>query len=351
MFKASRVLFLIAETPVHPGSGSEVGIVDLPIQREKYTQFPKIEGSSLKGSFREAIVNSNKKIKLNDQEFEVKNCVSAVFGPEKVDSDNAHAGAISITDAKILFFPVRSAKGVFAWITCPMALERFKKDISMFNHEKVPDGLKGLLEELSKIKDFSDVIRKAPSNTQLVIYQGDPMVVLEEYTFELNKDEQISLDKLAEEFSNIIFPDDSSYRFWKEKMKKDIFIVSDDDFTYFVKNSTEVITRIKIKPETGTVEGGALWTEEYLPQDTVMYSIAMFTDLRVDKEKNECPQIKQQKENQAEQIANFFEKSLPEIVQIGGNQTIGKGLMRIKIVSPKKNGDKKASQEVQNGNK
>lgn len=44
MFLKFQPFFIIAETPVHAGSGSELGIVDLPIQRERPTAFPKIEG-------------------------------------------------------------------------------------------------------------------------------------------------------------------------------------------------------------------------------------------------------------------------------------------------------------------
>ncbi len=42
--------------------------------------------------------------------------------------------------------------------------------------------------------------------------------------------------------------------------------------------STEVITRTKIDNETGTVEDGALFTEEYLPTDSVLYSLVFASD-------------------------------------------------------------------------
>ena len=54
MYKSTNPLFLICETPLHAGSGDDLGIVDLPIQRERHTSFPKIEASSLKGALREA---------------------------------------------------------------------------------------------------------------------------------------------------------------------------------------------------------------------------------------------------------------------------------------------------------
>ena len=49
MFKSAKPLFLIVETSLHAGSGSDLGIVDLPIQREKHTNYPKVEASGIKG--------------------------------------------------------------------------------------------------------------------------------------------------------------------------------------------------------------------------------------------------------------------------------------------------------------
>ena len=49
MFKLAKMAMIVAHTPIHAGSGSETGIVDLPIQRERHTAYPKIEGSSMKG--------------------------------------------------------------------------------------------------------------------------------------------------------------------------------------------------------------------------------------------------------------------------------------------------------------
>ena len=49
MYKMANPFFLVVETPLHVGSGTELGIIDLPIQRERHTGFPKIEASGLKG--------------------------------------------------------------------------------------------------------------------------------------------------------------------------------------------------------------------------------------------------------------------------------------------------------------
>ena len=41
--------WLHAVTPVHVGSGRGIGYIDLPVAREKVTDWPYIPGSSIKG--------------------------------------------------------------------------------------------------------------------------------------------------------------------------------------------------------------------------------------------------------------------------------------------------------------
>lgn len=53
MFKRAKPLFFAVKTPLHAGSGNELGVVDLVIQRERHTGYPKIEASGVKGSLRD----------------------------------------------------------------------------------------------------------------------------------------------------------------------------------------------------------------------------------------------------------------------------------------------------------
>ena len=41
MFKKAKPFFIKTLSSMHVGSGSDLGIIDLPIQREKHTGFPK----------------------------------------------------------------------------------------------------------------------------------------------------------------------------------------------------------------------------------------------------------------------------------------------------------------------
>ncbi|HPP54698.1 MAG TPA: RAMP superfamily CRISPR-associated protein, partial [Thermoguttaceae bacterium] len=51
---ASALMFIHAQTSLHPGCGTALGTVDLPIQRQRHTGWPTIAGSALKGILRDA---------------------------------------------------------------------------------------------------------------------------------------------------------------------------------------------------------------------------------------------------------------------------------------------------------
>ncbi len=331
MFKKIQPFFIIVETPLHAGSGTELGLVDLPIQREKHTDYPKIEASGLKGSLKEAFEINNPEIKINSRSIRAKDkirykdnneektfedYISLVFGPE---GNETHSSAIAFTDARILLFPVKSLKGVFGWITCIDVLERFKEDLK----------LAGLDQEFP-LKNFSNLENTCPTDSNLLV---SSQIVFEEYTFEVIPNDKTK--DLAKWFSRKIFPkkgDNDPYRYWREKLEKDIVILSNDDFREFVVSSTEIITRTKIDSKTGTVQSGALWTEEYLPTDTILYSLVMASPLRVDKDEKKSVLGGKDSQQEAENVMEFFKKGCPEILQIGGNQTIGKGIVRIQFL-------------------
>ena len=317
MFLKFQPFFLIAETPIHPGSGVSLSIVDLPIQRERHTGWPKIEASGLKGCIREGFENSrNKKIKIKEKEVEINSAnISLVFGPESEGDERSHAGAIAFVDARVLLFPVKSLKGIFTWITCPQVLERFKKDMEII----------GL-----KLPEFFKEIRERTIASDSIIIKNN-QIVLEEFSFDVEKNE--NTNKIAEWLSEEVFPkedEDDGYWYWREKLKNDLVILKDDEFGDFVTNSTEVITRTKISNKTGTVEEGP-WTEEYLPQDTILYSIAMASGIRIENEKKDCFSGVSDAEEEAELVLEYFRNGIGKIIQIGGNQTIGKGLTRIQV--------------------
>lgn len=313
MFLKFQPFFLISETPVHPGSGTELGAVDLPIQREKHTNFPKIEGSGLKGSIREVFENSEQDIELGGHKIKLKDNISLIFGPDKREGEE-HAGALAFMDAKILLFPVKSLKGIFAWITCPQVIERFKEDMRKAGYGE-------------EVKGFEAKPNTLPESNNLAI---SSKIVLEEYTFEVFSNERTG--EIAEWLAEKIFPagEEDVYRYWREKLKKDLVILPDDEFREFVSMSTEIVARTVIDDNTGTAKN--LWYEEYLPQDTILYSIAMASAVNVDEDKKGIFKG-ENSEKEAEKVIEYFKKGIRDLqfIQIGGNRTVGKGLVRVQM--------------------
>lgn len=339
MYKLAKPFFLICESSLHAGSGNDLGVVDLPIQRERHTDFPKVESSSLKGSIRDAfeshnildndnryVVNKNKKEAnsllgvfpdmVNNWKIEKKDkkeiqlnkynqAIDLTFGPEE---GNAHAGALGFTDARLLLFPIKSMKGVFAWVTCPLVLERFKNDMLLAGVHDIP--------ELPKEKTVS-------AESKLLV--NNNMVILEEYAIKVDKDDLV--DHFAKWLAEQVFPQITEYDFLREKLKTNLVVLEDNDYRDFVNLSTEVITRTKINNVTGTVQSGALFTEEYLPADSVLYSLALISPIfNTDK-----GVFLKEGKTEEELIAELFAKGLPQIIQLGGNATLGKGIIRTKI--------------------
>ena len=314
MFKKGRLLGLYCETPVHAGSGNDLGVIDLPIQREKSTDYPVFYSSSLKGAIRASFDSKmalthaiDNKIyekgevriyfKNNDKMSTLKEVINLVFGDEGGDN----ASAISFTDARILLFPVKSAKNVFAWITCPMVLERLKRDAEIAGFEAN--------WEVPEVSEKEAVVNENSS----ILYDNNK-IVLEEYTYNAEQNEEIG--KIAQWIIDNIFAENG---FWAEKLKSDLVLLSDDEFKDFVKMSTEVVARIKIDNSTKIVESGALWYEENLPSESVLYSVVMASDVL--KKSDELVKT-------ADDVLKFFKTGLNDRIQIGGNETIGRGIVR-----------------------
>lgn len=303
MFLKSQPLFIRTETPLHMGSGTDLGIVDMPIQREKHTGFPKIEASGLKGSIREVFTE-----RVKDKEK-----INILFGPE--DTGN-YASSLGFSDGRVLLFPVKSMKGVFAWITCEEVLYRFINDIKMCCQEN-----NDLLDQFVIPK--ANTIISSKSN----LFINNKNVILEEFTYSVRPMDNNEL-KTMNWIIEILYKFNNKDNYHKEKMLKDIVVLSGDDFKDFVNYSTEVITRTRINSNTGTVESGALFTEEYLPVNTIIYSIVFASPIFQSEETK-----KSFKGNtvmdEVNNIISYFTENLPSIIQLGGNATLGKGIVKI----------------------
>jgi len=323
-------LFIHAQTSLHPGSGTALGVVDLPVQRERHTRWPTIAGSALKGILRDAYremlfqKGQSRRSANNDPEL------VAIFGPGEVDESNSHAGALTVTDARLLAFPVRSLRGVFAWITCPAVLARLQRDLALAGQWN---------EEVAKKLAASVDNNKAltPQNSPLLVDQGRK-VVLEEFDFERAGD----CSELAQWIAERAVADPAT----QQRIRSHLVVLHDDDFTHFAHHATEVVARIALDYERKTVQTGALFYQEFLPPETIFYSLLVARQSRrVPKEnqsgsgeqdsdeKKESPTKKAERLSAAEILAKVDEcLKQVQVLQIGGDETTGKGLCGVRVV-------------------
>ena len=269
------IVYIQTITNLHIGSGTGLGVIDMPVQRERITGYPVIPSSSLKGVLRSRYKN-------NDENH--------VFGnrndkDENNEKNNVETGGLCFFDGKLLFYPVRSLKGTYLLITCPSVLKRFERDSKAICKDiAVPDF------KLSSGQIITD-------NEECVISHNK--VVLEEFPFAKTDGDLSGLKNL--------FP----------ALEDKIAVLSDDDFSYFAKNASEVYARIAIEKETKIVKDGALFYQEFVPAETIFYSMVAVND------------SKQSAKNDVKDLG--IRAVFPEYVQLGGNETIGKGLCKTYI--------------------
>lgn len=270
--------FLHCKTSVHAGDGTSTGTIDNPIQREKTTGFPVFRDSTLRGAIRESF-ESGEYLRKSE------NFIPAFGHKNKGDQ----ASAIDIYPAKLLFFPVRSLEGVFAYVTCPLVLKRYLEDISEFHkkdfHFNVPTLEKGKAL-------FAD---KLAINNKLG---------LEEFLFEKAEESNFEISKLQIDSVN--------------RLSTHWAIIDDTSFSYFTRLFTEKVTRNKINIKTGVADDTGLFNVENLPEESILCTTIGFS--------NEFSKETDRKE--AKEIQSYFKENLPKLIQLGGNKSIGKGLVQ-----------------------
>lgn len=316
----TRLLFFYTESALHAGTGSGLSNVDLPIQRERTTQYPNVQGSGVKGALRSAFPYYSREVTEGKSIYWQDPDVEAVFGP-MTDRAEEHAGAVSVGEARIVLFPVRSLAGVFAYVTCPQVIARLEREI-----KRSGEGLEWTVPEFGATQCLV-------TSSSTIIASGK--VVLEEFSFTAQNDS--ITDTLAQWLAAEAFPQGVEYDYWRAKVQNSLVILPDDAFRDFVVNSTEVTTRVRIVPDSKTVQTGALWTQEALPADTLMVSAITARRVRLPIRNDKGQVIKDIPKEQlgkgtAAEVMSWLMKpeKLPLRLQMGGDETTGSGQVALK---------------------
>lgn len=314
----SRILFIHGLSPIHSGTGQAVDVIDLPIARERTTGWPYLPGSSIKGVLRDAcrlamledLTRTDEQVRHSDDESAEKVAKSSeeklkrhkdypfykeAFGPE--DNPEEHAGALAFGDARILCMPVRSFAGTFAWTTCPMVLKRVQRDDMNAGLGEMPE----LTETLSHEEG-------AVARDSVVVHRGK--VYLEDLDVSIKTGADAA--DLADMLSAELFGESD----WQQAFRERFVVVSDDLFSYLCETTTEITARVRLRRDTKTVATGALWYEEALPTESILYSPLIA---------NPRPPVT------PVELFNFISPKLDRPVQIGGNASVGRGLATFRL--------------------
>ncbi len=284
----AKMLFVHALSPLHAGTGQGVGVIDLPIAREKATGIPFVPGSSIKGVLRDACSDPAKKV--------------AVFGPE-TDRADEHAGSAHFSDSRLLLLPVRSLAGTFGWVTSPLLLRRCLRDAEAVKDVRPPTAAPVPATNTECVVATGCALR--------IAQQGQQRVVLEDLLLEPRED--AAATTWASWLGGHLFPSDT---YWQEALKARLCIVHDDVLGFLLQTATEITARIQLEAATKTVKRGALWYEEALPAETVLAGLLVASPVKAE----------------ATEVFTTITGLTKSALQIGGNATVGRGLCQLRLI-------------------
>ena len=274
MFTDSVVLSLYFETPLHAPSGSVVGPIDQPVQRERTTQWPVVYASTLESSLRTLFT-----------QMAGEDAAKGLLGSGANDD-----GALSIGDARLLLFPVRSSAAPFLWVTCPAVLARLRRDLERTIGIEIPPAPSVKTDEIVTSNAWS---------------HGEEAIAAEDIVLKPRAGYDVS--KLLK----LLPSEGSAYEGFAREVEASFGLVSDEVFGFLVRTATEV-----------RVAGGMLGDEanpsfdEAIPSDTLFYVPVIGIGTKDDKTAS---------------LARLTE-GVGTHMRIGGGEHVGRGWARTRIL-------------------
>jgi len=297
------MLYLYAESPLHPGGAESVDALDLPVQREVTTGYPVIWGQSLKGALRQAAGRDP--------------LVTAVFGSgiEEDVQKPTSAGLLAVGDAQLVAMPVPTLQHTFAWATSALALSRLRRRYLALApnpgepeqsppHAPVMPGVPvvpvdaavaahaGWLTPQPARHAFGPCLVELPDNTPS-----------EELVGWANQIATHALDG-----------PDGPLGFFARKLTEDLILFGDDVMTTLLTECTEFVARVQLN-DGKTVQNGPFYSE-YLPAETILVASLSLRE-SADQERH-LGLLRRLLHNQ--------------LIRMGGDETIGKGLVWTRLV-------------------
>ena len=276
-------------TPLHVGSGaSNVGIVDNLVQRDAITNYPIINGSSIKGAVREYfnwIIKNEENHKNKGEKF-----INYIFGQAAEVSENGGEsyGHYKFFQSNLIAFPVRCTVKAYMMAICEESITE------VINNAEIFDIDNKLIKEL---KELVKVLKASKIN------EGEAQLL----SSELSNDEAYAEDLLIK--NDFYKKNKMNLETIKEYLGKDLVLLSNKEFKDLLED-LPVIARNKLS----NGKSDNLWYEEVVPREAKFFTLVVKEDTT------------------EERMAEFDEIFTAKPIQIGANGSIGYGFCKISKV-------------------
>jgi CRISPR-associated protein Cmr4 len=296
------LLYLYAESPVHTGAANSVDVLDLPVQRESATGYPVIWGQSLKGALRQAAVDAHWDDARLQSVFG-----SAIGRPDEDGGTGTTPGTLAVGDAQLVAMPVPTLRRTFAWLTSEIALARLARKYKVLGTGETPT----LPEVASGRAVAASTVWSAGGAPEVL---GPCLVPFDDVAASGPPAEEDGvaggpLAKWASRIAADALGWDPVFGPFAGKFRDDLVMAGSELVPVLLRECTEQAVRVQLD-ESKTVANGPFYSE-YLPTETIM---AASLTLR-------------EKGDSAGNRAALSALLDMKLLQIGGDETLGKGLM------------------------
>jgi CRISPR-associated protein Cmr4 len=215
---------------------------------------------------------------------------------KKSGGSEGQSGKVSVSDGRILLFPVHTLAGP-VWLTSPTILRELDDNI--------------------ELKELGDKVQ-LPQNLQ--------------------KHDYLNLGWLMLSKADGVFALPAKIKHIPPEIQKRSVLVSDNLFGHIVNSNLEVRTSVSIDPETGAAKDGALFTYEAMPRATILWLDVVEDDFQKNGDKHPSwPVNKTSKQNNFPDNEEWQRPldvvtsglKLAELLGIGGMGTRGFGRVRL----------------------
>jgi CRISPR-associated protein Cmr4 len=297
------LLYLYAESPVHAGAADSLGALDLPIQREATTAYPVVWGQSLKGALRQAARDAGPAAGWDPR------TLVTVFGSDLPQpGEESAAGALSVGDAQLVAMPVPTLQKTYAWAASSVTLGRLARKYRTLGLPSADGG----------VPRVPSVPSEGGAAAGEVWVGGDQVVG--PCVVGVRSPVDADLQAWAARVADHLFGDDELFGFFAAKLRSDLLLVGDDVMPVLVRECTESAARVQLYPDGDqrkTVQNGPFYSE-YLPAETVL---AASLTLRPPTGADGVARLRA-----------LLGGDRPALVRLGGDETLGKGLVWTRLV-------------------